>query len=66
MANSGKKEFPMNAKQRRFAFEVAQEIGIDDIMQSRPGLTATSTGADALTEDALTKTDYNSSFFHRG
>lgn len=59
MGNNGKKEFPMNTKQRRFAFEVAQELGIDHINQSKPGLSAPVTGADALMEDALTKTDYN-------
>lgn len=66
MDYNGKNEFPMNAKQRRFAFEVAQELGINDINQRKPGLSAPTTGADALMEDALTKTDYNFSRYFPG
>ncbi|MBO8136602.1 MAG: hypothetical protein H0Z40_00430 [Desulfotomaculum sp.] len=52
MANK-KQEFPMNLKQREFMFEVAQEMGISGRRQRKPGLSAPSTGA-----DALTKTDH--------
>ncbi|MEG6615264.1 hypothetical protein V6C27_02325 [Peptococcaceae bacterium 1198_IL3148] len=55
---AGKRDFPMNDKQQNFAFEVAQEIGVSGKKQRKPGLTAPSTGADALQKDALTKTDH--------
>ncbi|MTI79826.1 MAG: hypothetical protein FH758_02915 [Firmicutes bacterium] len=53
MAKNKKTEFPMNPVQRKFMFEVAQEMGVIGEEQRKPGLTAPSTGA-----DALTKTDH--------
>lgn len=55
MAKRRKTEFPMNANQQNFMFEVAQEIGLEGKKQPVPGLKAPLTGA-----DALTKTDHGS------
>lgn len=60
-----KKEFPMDRKGPRFAYEVAQELGTDGTKQSKPGITAPSTGADALTEDPIDKIGYRFSRYSR-